>query len=746
VTFESAYEIATLDFADRAYRDPAVCYGFGGYVHVTWSFEYAGNNLDASLRYRRCASFGGGGLAGWDFWRILTPDDNDVDEIRPTIAASQNSAEVMIAAQRVYWEEWGGGGGLQYDTLTRMSADSGLTWGTESVMEENTINHYHRLMYRPLHTEFVMGGWQGRSVVVQRAHINAPREWSLPEVIDDDPTFPGYASPLGFDIDFTRNQRLAVAFMDDSGSPLQDIIYFDAEWRRDPGYPNLEDGWPLELPTNPTGSPCLVDLDGNGDLEIIFPDLGNNIQVYDHDGTPHPGWPQLIGRQLAAAPVAVGDLNGDGQMSVVFGTTDGAVFVYNADGTPDPAFPRQMPTSTKVSVSLGALGGPYPRMIIALAGESIRLFNYRGAMAPDTWDFPGQIFQYPAAIGDIDGDGAPEIVAGGSDLVVALSDQGSSDLFIDPVYADICAAISLGDLNLDGDAEIVIPTVGAVHVWDGDGTDLSGFPVATAEFRGLSSVALAQILAGLEPELVVMGQGGFVDGFMPYGANIPGYPRSVPPEYTALAGPILGDVDGFPSETVVAAPGGAILAWDNIGQLKDGFPKPVGSSCFLTPAMGDIDQDGNSEIVFAMTGLLAVVDVGVPPLTGIYHWPMEGHNPARTSCLACPEDLVSAVEDPVVGPTRLQFSQPAPNPTSGPTMFSFELPVRAQVRVEVFNLRGQRVRTVLKEELPVGQHAVQWDGRNGELRPLASGVYFARLSANGPGLRQELTRKVNLLR
>jgi len=745
-SFESAYQIATLDFSDRAYRDPAICYGYGGYVHVAWSFEYADESVDAGIRYRRCDGFGGGGLASWDFWRILTPDGDEAHERRPTIAASQSSPEVMVAAEHKFWYEDESFWGWRVDTWTRMSADSGAAWGPESLIDQWTLNERPQLIFQPVSSEFLICGWGGLDLVVLRAHKDNPTVWVGPELLDDSMWVAAHDISPGIDIDFTRNQRLAVAFIYHLFSPWEDALLFDAEWRRDPGYPNFEDGWPVALAEHSIGSPCLADLDGNGDLEIIFPTIGNKIEVFDHEGTPHPGWPQQIGRPLAFAPVAVGDLNGDGRPSLVFGTMDGAVFVYDAEGNPDPYFPVQMPQSENVSVSLGAVGGPYPRMIVAVAGESIRLINYRGLVSPDGWDFPGQDFNFPAAIGDVDGDQSPEVVAGGTDLVVALSDQGTSDLIIDPTGNDITGGISLGDLDLDGDVEIVIPVIGSVEVWNDYGSPFPGFPVYTTEYRGVSEVALAQILGGAEPELVCALDSGHIDGYVHDGSPMPQYPMTLNPGIYVPAAPILGDVNGFPSEVVMGSPLGYLAAWNSYGELVDGWPKAFEDSNFLAAAMGDIDLDGNSEIVFTMTDQLVVLDIGSPPLGGTHQWPMQGHDAARTSCLDCPEDVLSAVNDPAPGITRLHFAQPAPNPTSGPTTFSFDLPVRATVRLEVYDLRGQRVRTIVKEELPEGRHEIQWDSRDAARRPLASGIYFARLKAQGPGLGQERTRKINLLR
>jgi flagellar hook assembly protein FlgD len=50
------------------------------------------------------------------------------------------------------------------------------------------------------------------------------------------------------------------------------------------------------------------------------------------------------------------------------------------------------------------------------------------------------------------------------------------------------------------------------------------------------------------------------------------------------------------------------------------------------------------------------------------------------------------------------------------------------VRLEIYNIRGQRVRTLMNGPVPAGVHEVDWDGTNQRGRPVTSGSYFYRLS------------------
>lgn len=72
-----------------------------------------------------------------------------------------------------------------------------------------------------------------------------------------------------------------------------------------------------------------------------------------------------------------------------------------------------------------------------------------------------------------------------------------------------------------------------------------------------------------------------------------------------------------------------------------------------------------------------------------------------------------------------------PNPFNPATTITFTLPKTSLVRLDVFNLRGQRVASLVNGTLPAGEHQVVWHGTDNTRRAVSSGVYFYRLRANG---------------
>jgi hypothetical protein len=95
-------------------------------------------------------------------------------------------------------------------------------------------------------------------------------------------------------------------------------------------------------------------------------------------------------------------------------------------------------------------------------------------------------------------------------------------------------------------------------------------------------------------------------------------------------------------------------------------------------------------------------------------------------------ELNSDVLSPkAVLPKAFALSQNYPNPFNPSTTIAFDIPENkeAHVRLNVYNIRGQLVRTLVNETMDEGSYKIEWDGKNNNGRSVASGVYFYRIVA-----------------
>lgn len=99
-----------------------------------------------------------------------------------------------------------------------------------------------------------------------------------------------------------------------------------------------------------------------------------------------------------------------------------------------------------------------------------------------------------------------------------------------------------------------------------------------------------------------------------------------------------------------------------------------------------------------------------------------------------------SVEDmaEIVSKIPIKFLKNYPNPFNPNTTISFVLNQAGSTEVEIFNVKGQKVKLLRREVLGVGTHSFTWDGRNDSGNTVASGVYFYRVSVNGNTLLNKM--------
>ncbi len=82
-------------------------------------------------------------------------------------------------------------------------------------------------------------------------------------------------------------------------------------------------------------------------------------------------------------------------------------------------------------------------------------------------------------------------------------------------------------------------------------------------------------------------------------------------------------------------------------------------------------------------------------------------------------------------PERFQLGANYPNPFNPSTMIPYQLPASMHVRLEVFNILGQRIATLVDGERPAGFHTASWDATDAAGQAVGAGVYLYRLSGDG---------------
>ena len=325
-------------------------------------------------------------------------------------------------------------------------------------------------------------------------------------------------------------------------------------------------GWPVHLQGWLWNAVSFIDADASGNLEVLCSrTTGGIIHLKNCDGTNYPNWPVTFGQYNYGAPVG-GDVDVDGAMEVFTGSNTSmgyaALYGWLITGSAMPGFPIYFSTGSQVHscpvVSDLDYDGDLEIVFSLYEGDSTYVFHHDGTRLQG-WPqaSPSNVRDAPV-VGDLDGDGDLEVIVVTASALYAWHDDGTEcsgfPRNIGPYYTD---GLAMGDLDGDGYGEIVVNTVGAtnnVRVYNHEGQMLTGWPQST-------------------------------------GASL-------------YAEPCLGDLDGDGDlEIVIGATGIAteyhVHAWHHTGAPVNGWPAVTGMGewCQSSAAIGDIDEDGDMEVI-----------------------------------------------------------------------------------------------------------------------------------------------------
>lgn len=464
---------------------------------------------------------------------------------------------------------------------------------------------------------------------------------------------------------------------------------------------------------------ALGDITDDPGMEIVAScRLTKNIFILNSDGSVADGWPKQMSYWNWATP-AVGDIDNNGDMEIVVNDIHGHTYVWNHDGTEfydgdnDPATDgvfhvRPAEWYTFSSPALADLNGDETLEIVFASKISNGESNYLYALDLTAVNISGWPYELPAA--------------------------GKSH----------CAP-AIGDLDCDGDLEIVIVTENdELHVVTSTGMAMSPFPIDFISNSGSSggicpSPALADFDGDNELEIVAVAIHGYDFGQIHVlnldGENLDGWPVDV--EGNAESSPVVADITGDGLLDVIFGIGGGsdsspnlLYAFRHNGGIVTGFPLTLDGPVRATPMICDVDKDmdvdivyGGWDLAFHVWDLPAAYSVATTP------WPTYHGNISRTG-LYSPAEPSEVNQIPV---SQLNLMPNKPNPFNPSTLISFDIPTgyRGNASLNIYDLLGRQVKTLLDEEVDGGRFAIPWYGDNNSGANVASGVYIYRLETEG---------------
>ncbi len=479
-------------------------------------------------------------------------------------------------------------------------------------------------------------------------------------------------------------------------------------------------------------TPTLVDINGDGDLEIFVGSGDGWVYGLRPNGTNLPGWPQFTGISLAnglygvfASPT-VADVDSDGTLEVIVGAWSHYMYVWNADGSVQPGWPFDNTDTIWSSAAVAdfdrdgyleiVVGGDWtePLNPVNGGGGVLRMFRYDGTEMTGWPQRMNQVIWSSPAIGDVDDDGDLDIIVGTGNFYLNRAKyvngydwQGNTlpgwPVVLNPPVADsrlgVFASPALVDLDADGKLEVLIGDMlcvlrcinydGSVRWSRQVGTDINAF----VQF---SSPAVGDIDGDGRLE-VVTGGGWHLFAFDALtGAPEAGYP--IETGYPDLGGtpmvtwssPTIADVDGDGLVEILIGNG-----------RKDWSP-------YVPPSAGGVR-------VFHESGT-AVPSGQVAGPTGVAWsvapWPRFRRGNTGTGSLSDAPSAIGGTEPLISASSAVPFIfSPNADGIDDNLTLNFTLTEADTMTLEVLDHAGGVVRRILtSQHLGAGSHSYSWDG------------------------------------
>ena len=524
--------------------------------------------------------------------------------------------------------------------------------------------------------------------------------------------------------DFDGNGLLDIIRQDRSNSLLS-ILYQEEpmQFRQE----TLELNWNTE---NGGAQMAVGDLDDDGDLDLIFPEnrvIDADLSWFENiDGTlyRHQLHMQLVGARI---PKMV-DFDDDGDLDIFLSVTekvigDNEIMYFENQG--NATFINWIVSDSldhPADLEVADIDGDGNLDLVATARDDNDLVWFRR----DGLDWQKSVIEenanlpLGATVVDLDQDGDNDIVlaSSGDAKVFWYLNDGSgtfSRRVVDPNLPDP-REVEASDLDGDGDIDLAVATVNednsvVVFVNDGDenftreiiSTGYHAFDIEIGDWTndGHSDIIIASNEVQFDSQDVILlandGTGTFIESPLATEMDNASALRLVDIDRDEDLDLIIGsDRPSFePSLRLAINEEGSIL--EPVVDLLEGVEGE-----FFGVDAGDIDNNGFIDIVaadFRFDNLVLLLG--------------QEDNNTQTSNEEAEQGI----------PATFSLEQNFPNPFRGTTTINFDLPTASYVKIEIFDVHGRLVDTLVSGEYVAGRHQITWTSTG-----QSSGSYFYRLN------------------
>lgn len=498
-------------------------------------------------------------------------------------------------------------------------------------------------------------------------------------------------------------------------------------------------------------SPKLADINGDGKKEIIIGSINKNLYVYKSNGEILNGFPiQTSGIIRSTAAI---DIQKDGSRAIVFGSDDGNIYAVDQNGDSLAGFPFSTGFPIKTSPVISDINNDGVKEIIVFSGDgSVYVLNYKAELfngfpkrIQNTQDTYGNlIIMSSPAVGDLDGDGAKEMVFCTIDSSITVLDilgnirQG----FPKKLNGISYSSPVLSKIN-GNEYKIVIAAGKTLYVIDKAG-NINLSKEFSEEF--ISSPVVADIDSDGKAEIVVASTGGNIFSLSTEGSLVVDWEFKTVSEI--LSSPIIADVNGDGKvEILIGSMNGSVFVLKNDGKMDINsleYFTPFSSWLISSLAINDVDDNGKLDVVAAsFDKTLKVFELPLTDSNSAVLWSSFG-NDLGNSRVTDFTDTVPTQKDGL----GIIFNYPNPV-TEGVTTFRIELPANVDgIELRIFDIGGELVKKVfIADFIRNGLYwDYTWDLKNENNRVVSSGVYIYMVKVMIKGKEYQKYQKLGIVR
>ncbi|MCX6641268.1 MAG: FG-GAP-like repeat-containing protein [bacterium] len=520
--------------------------------------------------------------------------------------------------------------------------------------------------------------------------------------------------------------------------------------------------------------PALIDIDGDGDFDL-FSDYAGAIQFYRNIGTPNLFNFSFVTTTFSgidvgshATPTFI-DIDADGDYDLFIGNEAGNIYFYRNDGTAQQ-YNFTLVTNNYNNIDVGEYASPEFADIDGDGDYDLLV----GRECPGLTNSPGDIFYYKNV-------GTPQvaqwqfITANFLSIDVGYDAQGTTT-----------------DIDADRDFDIFIRNSGSyLSYYQNIGApDSAAFSWVTDAYQDIHGSLLAPFFSDINgdnaPDLfmgeVVVPNPPYPNLYLylnqgtPQNASFTSYSSIAPNNYHVGIFPSMADIDSDGDKDLfISDNNGYFYYYENIGTPThfqfsyqsnnwQGITLPAGCSSYFY----DIDNDNDLDLFFAVPWgtynlLWFYRNTGTQTIPNMvretqYFLGNQGLNAYHSlDVIDIDNDgygdfllstgsggmvfyrNITGDSTAVLQPTKMR-PRPSratltigPNPSNPISLISFSLPAPQEVSLEVYNILGSKIATLVSGKQSAGDHTVSWNATGN-----ASGVYLVRLTTP----HEEVTKKI----